>query len=336
MARIFTDGAETGDDFFWDINVTTAVAAATTPKRSGQYSYVLNGTTEASVCKKNILGVTELYARWGLYLGNYHTNPIGFSFRDGGTVIATLALNTDTKKVEYYRGNKTSLLATGITSIQLNQWYLYEVYFKLDDSVGRYILKLDGITQFDFTGDTNPAAAEVNLIGGCGGSVSTSWMDDLALNDTNGAIDNSWCGDGQIVALVPNGDNGTPQWIGSDGNNTNNYQLIDELPPSSSDYVRATGSAYTDVYNLSTVNLAGQTIQRIWLVARARSDASGDYFLHGIQVSGSNYLVTGSLPTSWGRIDSFATGTWALNPYTGGAWSQEQLDNLLLVIKAPG
>lgn len=330
MTRILTDGAETGD--------LTALTSGnptinTTTPRSGSYSYYL---TEGRSAQYTIPERTELYIRIGwkpLLTGNDYL----IILRNGSNDIATVyVLSTTSRKVVATRG--ATVIQTSDLAITQSRWYLVEVYFKLDDSVGRIIVKIDGVTYIDFTGDTNPAAytGVDNLYWVSEGFSQKDFrLDDIAVNDTNGAVDNSWCGDGKIVALVPTGDNSV-QWLGSDGDATDNYALVDETPPSDSDYVRATGSAYTDIYNLTDYDFAGQTIQRIWMVSRAKSDQSGDYFYHGIQVSGSNYLVTGSLPTSFGRIDIQSTGTWNLNPYTGAAWSQEQLNALLLVIKAPG
>jgi len=330
MARVFTEGAETGNQLFWDVaNGSFATnGVITTAPRSGLYHYYIS-TDGNWYGIKNFSGLSEFYFRMGIRKLVSGSGLV--IFRNSTTNLLSITRNAALRLVNSIGGGVSS------TTITNNKWYLLEVYYKIADSGGVIQIKIDGVIQpeMSVSGDTKPGSATTvdNFIIG---SNANCYYDDIALNNTNGSVDNSWCGDGKIIALVPNGDSGTPQWIGSDGNNTNNYQLIDERPPSSSDYVRATGSAYTDVYNLSTVNLAGQTIQRIWVVSNAKSDTAGDYFLHGIKISGTSYLVTGSLPTSFNKIDIQSTGTWALNPYTGGAWSQEQIDNLLLVIKAPG
>ena len=330
MARIFTDGAETGD--LSGLLTSTGLTVVTTKPRSGTYHY--RAATSASQLIKSFSSLTELYFRSGMAVDSGSQSTNGFQFREGSIVHIAVYMNPAFRSVQVQRG--TTTLVEVITGWTYQTWYLMEIYVRIHDTTGQVIVKWDGVEIINFTGDTrNGGAGTVNGLGSSSGGATTFWFDDFAFNDTSGGADNSWCGDGKIIALVPNGDNSV-QWLGSDGDTTNNYALVDEIPPSGSDYVRATGSAYTDIYNLSTVDFAGQTIQRIWMVSRAKSDTSGDYFLHGIQVSGSNYLVTGSLPTSFGRIDVSATGTWALNPYTGGAWSQEQIDNLLLVIKAPG
>ena len=332
MARIFTEGFETGDTTFWTTQWASASVNAGTV-RSGVYSYSNDNVGSPSI--KNLPNsYTEFYFRSGVYNGNFTASYYIFSFRNGSTNGLRLQYDYTTQKLKAILDTST-VLATGVINTIQNAWHLIEIYIKVDNAVGRFVVKVDGLIDIDFTGDTLGAASSINAIS-YSGVGSTKFIDDLALNDTSGSVDKSWCGDGKIVKLVPNANGSSSQWLGSDGNNTDNYQLVDEIPPSDSDYVRATGSGYIDEYGLSNVDFAGQTIQRIWMISRGKSDASGDYFLHGIKTSGTSYLVTGSLGTSFGRIDIETTGTWALNPYTGGAWSQEQLDNLLLVIKAPG
>lgn len=328
MTRIFTDGAESGDTGFW--TVATNVSISTSIKRSGARSYAL---TSSSSCYKSIpSAIAEGFVRFGFYTDFKGAGATFFAFRSGSTNLLSILINATTHKMVITHQSGT---ITSTTAFADDTHYLVEVRFKIDNSVGEVELRVDGVTVGSFSGDTFGSIATFDNIYFTNNAQVALYIDDIAFNDIIGGNDNSWCGDGKIIALVPNGNGYSSQWVNNSGSSVNNYLYIDEQPPSDSDYVRATGSSYIDAYDLSTFDVAGQTIQRVWIVSRAKSDVAGDYFLQGIRVSGSNYLVTGSLPTSFGRIDISATGTWNVNPFTNNPWTQEQLDSLVLVIQSP-
>lgn len=326
MTRLFTDGGETGDLSFWSTPGAGYVSVAN--KRSGNYGYGIAGTDVGQ--SKTFTGITELYLRCAVRLNNVAGGIFNILFRNSTTTVQTLSIAASTSLITL------AGVSSAPFTVTLGQWYLIEVYLKIADAGGRADVLVDGVLRNTFTGDTKPGAATTidNIVFTKGGA-DPFFFDDVAVNDTNGAVDNSWCGDGRIIALVPNAVGSSSQWLNSSGSSTNNYQYVDEVPPSDTDYVRATGSGYVDDYNLSTFDFAGQSIARIWLVDRGKSDTSGDYFMHGIQVSGTNYLVTGSLATSFSRIDISASGTWPLNPFTSNVWSQAEIDALKVVIQSP-
>jgi hypothetical protein len=101
---------------------------------------------------------------------------------------------------------------------------------------------------------------------------SYAYFDDIAINDCNGSEDNSWCGNGYIIALTPDG-TVTNQLTGSDGDTTDNHLLVDEIPyDSDTSYVGGVTADLKDIYDMSACGLAADSkIERVWTETRAKT-----------------------------------------------------------------
>jgi len=209
MTRIFTDGAEFGDMLFWDI--VGGWTVSTTNPFTGNYSYFGNGN---SICRKYITEINECYIRLRekVVTANNFLIPI---FASDTTTLCYLGGNSLQNWCAY---SSAGLLEKSQIVYNFGVWYLVEIYFKLDDAPnGRFVVKIDGIQVINFTGDTKPGAQTGfnNIAFDRGGQ--QHYVDDIAMNDTNGDIDNSWCEDGRVILLTPSGSGTTNSWANSGG-----------------------------------------------------------------------------------------------------------------------
>jgi hypothetical protein len=330
MTRIFTDGAEFGDILALSA-YSGAVTASATTARSGNYSYRLGNSMDATI---SFTAAAEYYFRAGIRMANQGTTRY-LQWRKGTTNLGGVAFTVD-GKVSMYVG--TTLTDTSVwNSFQLNTWYLLEVYVKIADSPnGRVIIKLDGVTMVDFTGDSKPGADTTmdNIFIQFVGTTGYCYFDDLGINNTSGGSDDSWCGDGKIVCLTPDGNGTYSQFIGSDGNSVDNYLLVDETPPDDdTSYVETTVSGDKDSYEMSDYTGVGRSILRVWTEARARDTvAAGGQIKLGFITDGSEYESSAlSLLTTYSRV--VGTG-YTQNPYTVSGWAEADLDGVQTLIEA--
>jgi len=293
MARIYTEGFEMGDGLFW--TNTNEGTINTTYKRSGNYSWRLGSNLEAY---RNITGLSSFYARIG------YRPESGFSqdgtyiliWRNGTTVHGSVRLSDAGVLIAY---RSTTLVATGSIPVARDVWSLIEVYVLIDDTVGRIITKVDGITDIDFTGDTRNGTSTTADNIGYGGNAAE--FDDLALNSTAGGSDNSWIGDGHVIALFPNAAGDSSQWTPSSG--ATNYLMVDETPADNdTTYVYTSGINNKDLYHVANAVLSGTTIHRVWVEARARDT---------VAISGAIRLMIKENAT-----ESESTDLYVLNNYT--------------------
>lgn len=321
--RVLTEGFEMGDSSFWNYGVVN-YSASTSQKRSGNYSY---GFTASARNNHSITPLTELYFRVALrFINNVDSSTQRIDFRDAGSNASFVNIRAESSILTFYVG--TTLVGTGITVAE-NVWYLFEVYLKVADSGGRFVVKVDGVTLLDYTGDTKPSTYTTVGILGLGNSC---YVDDIALNDTTGATDNSWCGDGHVIALFPNGDGDVTQLTTSSG--TSHYQMVDEVPSDADvTYVESSVAGERDLYQIQNTGLSGVNINRVWVEATVRDTvaASGTIAL-GIKVAGDSerYSPNANLQNTYTRI--IGSG-YTTNPLTSSAWTIADIDSLQIGTK---
>lgn len=323
MSRLFTDGAEFGDTLFWDTVV--GCAASATQKRSGSYAYYLDGSAGATSCAKNLSAVGEIYVRSGVYIPGTGSGTI-MTLRKGTTTIGEILRNALNQLTIYVGG---SLVATGTIPVLPATCYLIEWHLKVDNSAGESTIKIDSVADATFSGDTQPGSDTTidNLYFiAAPGSGPSRYIDDIAINDTAGGADNSWCGDGYVIRLGPNGNGAVNQWTGSDSDSTDNYLLVDEVPDSATDYVEDGTSGHQDMYALADFDGVGKTIRRVWAESRAKNTvADGSTLKMGLRLNGSNY-VSAALPllTSYTRV---VAPDYTVNPDDSATWEDSDLDD---------
>jgi hypothetical protein len=322
MTRIFTDGAEMGDVLFWDYQ---NLSINTVP-RSGTYNY---STTYGNFPYKTISPLSEFYIRYGFKYTYIYDGGITWAY--DATTIGRLVNAGGGLSVAQVG---TTTVGTTITPFVQNVWYLIEIHVKLDNTSGILQVKINGVPEVDYAGDTLPDAnTTVNrfYIYDWGGE----W-DDFALNDTNGTIDNSWCGNGHVVKITPSGSGTTNNWLNSGSvSGSANYLYVDEYPnDGDTTYVYLSGSSLgvQDQYAMSAFTSGCGVIKRIFPECRAKKLTADfdEYIKVGYLPEGGTDQVSGSsvLTTSYARI----VGTSAsANPVTGLAWTDSDINALEFV-----
>lgn len=274
MARVFMSGAESGSTavFFTSPDIT----AVTTQKRTGAYAFYTS-TSNAYVKQSLPAALTELYLRIGLYP---ITNASGGGcvvefFSPTNTLQVVLTINTLTRVMNYCLGNQTTVLA-GTHPLLLNQWQCIEVYYKVADAPnGVFTVKLDGVTDIVFTGDTRNVDATLGFVQfmySVDAVKTFGYFDDIAINDTAGALNNSWIGRGGIYPIYPDAAATYTDLHASAGNA---WACIDEVPPSDTDYVYDGTVDQKSTYGMTDLTPTTGTIDAINVIMRAKLDAAG-------------------------------------------------------------
>jgi hypothetical protein len=105
------------------------------------------------------------------------------------------------------------------------------------------VLNLAGVdTKGAFgTGATKFDALQVRTTG-------PSLCDDLYVCNEAGAANNDFLGDVAVEVLRPNGNGAASGMVGSDGNSTDNWQLVDEAVVATADWVEGDNTGEKDTY----------------------------------------------------------------------------------------
>jgi hypothetical protein len=272
MARLYTDGAESGDL----LRSSSYVAGNNTPsvetvKRTGTYGYRMKSASAAAYgYMEKVLPATytEFYARFA-FMDTWAGN-VGriFEWRSDTNEGGSLRIDNygTAAKVSMYDGTTLRVTSSPI-NMPINEWHIFEVHVILDAS-GTFQCKFDGTLVIDYSGDTNAYATMSRFRLSSPNVKDTSYyahFDDIAFNDTSGSADTGWCGDGGVLAaMVPTGAGTYTDLTASTGAA---YTCVDEIPANATDYV------YSGVVNAKSVyamgDLAGlptgASIERLWV-----------------------------------------------------------------------
>jgi hypothetical protein len=159
------------------------------------------------------------------------------------------------------------------------------------------------------------------------GSGGYIYLDDIAINNTEGDYENSWPGLGGVFWLYPDADGDQIDWTPSAG--TVNYAMVDERPPdNATTFNQALDSGSIDLYEVSDcpeyiaeVNLV-QVAYRAALVTSGYNELTDLVNTGGTVYSGTAYTI-GPITPSF----TYYLGTpHYLNPQTGTIWGTVEVN----------
>lgn len=212
-----------------------------------------------------LAGMTTLYCGFGeLFENNPGTNTSWFRLYEGSVVHLSMRFDTSGRLL-LYRGEGTTLLATSAGTFDLTgaAWHYWEVKAIISDTVGVFEVRLDGAVFVTYSGDTRNAGTtgaidQIMWVRPYSGSGNNFIVDDFWLDDAG------YLGDKVVYSLPANGNGDSSQWVGSDGNSTDNYLLVDDGEVVSiTDYVASATSGNTDLYNIADLPASVTTVDAI-------------------------------------------------------------------------
>lgn len=324
MARLFTTGAEAGTTaVFTTIN---SAAVSTAQKRTGAYSFFLDGAYWAAWTFP--ASITEFYMRFGVYFTTF-ANRAGFLavYDSGGATQVSLEVNVVNGLIIANLSEHDLVLGTGTHPLSLNQWYCIEVYVKIaNDATGRVTVKVDGASDIAYQGDTQNSgltnARSIRL-----GCIHTNWypilyVDDIAINDTAGAVNNSWIGRGGVYVDVVTAAGTYTDLHPSTGNA---WDCINEVPPADGDYVYDGVVDQKSTYALSTITPTTGDIACINVILRANMASGAGNIAriirsNGTDSQGSDVGLDATAKTIAEIIET--------DPSGGGAWTIARVNAL--------
>jgi hypothetical protein len=139
-------------------------------------------------------------------------------------------------KLKLYRDdNGTQQGSNSAATIVTGQWYRIEIKVIIGSSAGINTdgeLRLDGVTVATVSGlSTNGQSCIWGMFDAGAGANKDWYFDDVAVNDSNGAVNNTWCGDGKVILMVPTSDNQVGVWTAGAGAVTSLFAAVDNTPP---------------------------------------------------------------------------------------------------------
>lgn len=251
----------------------------------------------------------------------------------GATSHVTMMVNSS-GKIEVRRGGTGgTLLAAGTTTVPSATWFYVEARVTIADSGGIVQVRLNGSTtnEIDFVGDTKNGGTATTIDAVEAGTTANCSMADWYIVNNAGSVNTGWLGDTVVRALVPTADGDLSGLTGSDGNSVSNWQQVDDLPVSATDYNGSPTSGAEDTYNITDLPTNATAVKGVQVSATmAKSDtgAAGSSVI--VRVGGTDYTSGAkTLSTSYQEfLDVYDT-----NPGTSDAWSVAAVNALQVGMK---
>jgi len=270
---------------------------------------------------------------------------VGFALRDGRSPITReifrfrnvgstqLEVYRDINGAVYFARNGTLVGSKSSNSVLKNSvWQYLEARAQISDSTTVNLeIRVDGVTVLTLpTGldAKNLSTTGVDSISfDDGASVNGLYIDDLYILSPSGRTQ-TFLGDCRVMTLFPSGAGSSTSWTPSAGSN---WQCVDEnSPDGDTTYVSSSTLNHIDLYNIDNVSTSGSIIA-LQTTAVTKKDDAGTYQIqHTVRVSGVNYTASGDAVSS---SYSYSMKIFEDNPYTSGAWSYGDVNNMELGIK---
>jgi len=254
------------------------------------------------------------------------------------TVSLTGSSAAPARRVRVYLGGlgSTLLTTTPVAYFPVNGVpYFLEAKVVLHDTNGSVVVKIDGVTIIDLQGIDTKAGGTKTVLDGIRLTPGTSSAYDPSISDfylCNGAgsKNNDFLNAPKIFCLLPNGNGNSSQGTGSDGDSTDNYELVNDPLGflNTSDYVDflATGDkdtyTFTDTSGISTAN----EVFGVGIYAHAQKNDAGARTWVGVARSGSSESDTAAQPLTAATFT--APGGIIETKPGGGAWTVSDLHSM--------
>lgn len=267
-------------------------------------------------------------------------NPMN-PYTQAGSSFGWIGLGSDTATLNHFNITPNSsnqllvrragtTLATITGAYVAGQWHYLECRVKLHDTLGTVRIKIDGVEKVNLTGqDTKNGGTKSVFDCFMMGTLSGSgrWeIDDLVFMSTAGDKNNDFIGDAAIEVLYPNGNGDVTNGVGSDGNSTDNYLLIDDTTPSFTDYVHLPNVGDKDLYQLANAVRTNGVVHAVEVASYLLNTDSGARGAGTIVKSGST--TTTPVDKALGTAAILDRKQMDKNPDTAAAWTLAEVNAL--------
>ncbi len=223
----------------------------------------------------------------------------------------------------YRSTNTLATSAAGVVSQQ--NWNVMEVMLTVADSGGRFVIKVNGVTVIDFTGDTRnlgtagrTSQVRIGIITTLG-TYANMYLDDIIFSD------DAWPGTGGLWVLPVTGNGDLQEWTASEGEQ---HACVSTLPADFTRFIYASGAVAGVDSNFEFANLplTPTAIGAVMLVAQARAAAPGSVPVRTIAYSGATVANGATVGVDVGTIT--LTQIMDTNPATASAWTESAVNAL--------
>lgn len=248
-----------------------------------------------------------------------------------GTTVTHLSIGANADgSLSIWRGTTSGTLlgtsATGLVSVGV--WYYLEVHAIIDDTVGAYEVRVDGVNVLSATGvDTRNGGTDpkITVFGVGRQSTDRTWYDDIYFITGDGVGVSGFQSEITIEGIRPNGVGNYTQ-LTPTGSATN-WQNVDDIPFSTSDYNSSPTAGQKDTYAYSNLTATTGTILGSVIHFAAHKNLAGFKKARRlIRISSTDYA--GADTPSLSASVRYFSEVLPTSPATAAAWTISEVNGL--------
>jgi hypothetical protein len=253
----------------------------------------------------------------------------GFAYQQGNGAPATsrplfsttgVTIGIDPNRHLHIRDSGGSVVATGATFLNINQWYYVEYKTKFLGASGTTEVRLNGLQEIA------PATANYGSVQpvqwalqSTDGFSTFSLYDDVYMLDGAGVGNNDFLGDMRVETIWPSGDGSNLQWTPNSG--VTHFNRVNETTPDDdTTYNFDSTAGHRDSYTFPALSIASGNVYGMTVNLYVRKDdAATRQIASVVRQGGVNYdgaAGTPALSTTY----AFYQTVYDVDP-TGAGWS---------------
>lgn len=247
-----------------------------------------------------------------------------------GTDRHTTITMTPTLELNVRNGNGTSLGTTDRIWQTINVGKYVEMQVVLSDTVGAVTIWVDGNVRLALTNvDTkNGSTTEYGKFHIDVPNLTYQYIqiDDVYITNGDGpAPYNGRLGDIVVETIFPDGNGNYNDFVGSDGNQVDNYLLVDEVAhDSDSTYVESGSDGARDSYEFQDLTVTTNKVRGVMISAVARNTGVADNFQILTRIASTDYNA--DTHTAGPNYDGSIHKIYQISPDTGVNWTAAEVN----------
>jgi hypothetical protein len=338
MSAIVRLGFESYDELNWFTTISNVLQAnimQTPLARTGAGILRLNANAGSVQLEFGNLDLTELYVSFAFMWKS--TGVSGHNIFQGGTGTVGAEFNSFLG-IRWNTGGTISamqganvLATSAAVAPNGDTWYVVEAWLKPHNNAltGRFVIKIDGATVIDFTGDTTGGQEAISGIRfNSPNNTNYLWFDDFCLNNDSGSYNNSFPGLARLQPIRMHAAGDVTQLTRTGVDLSSNVAQV--RSPMVDSGLEGDVDEY-DLYATEVPDLpAGATINGVHLLMSGKS-VSGAGTIAGV-IKANATENTGSTKTLL-TSDTVLCQTWDVDPSDAGVWAEGDLSGLQLGVK---
>lgn len=300
------------------------------PRASGN-GYSISMGNDRTYLSPNVWnGVTTVIFGCGLFMPSIPVanDRIWYIINTANNQLCDIGVKS-TGKLYATRAN-TQLGSDSALTLAANTWYYIEAKIVIGTGTsGSIIVNVNetetlNIPSVNTAFDSGFAASRLQILAN-----GTMRFDDLYMADTTGSYNNDFLGDVKIVSSIPDANGNTNNFTPTAGQN---YEAVDDVPTSTSDYVYSSTAGNIDDYSFLPVQETGN-IYGVQVSANMQVIGGHARDIRFRSDSNSNQTETASQTIGAGPTPFYQTGIFERNPDGAAAWTDTTVNDAKFGVK---